>query len=419
MITSTVLLLAIISPLLAAKYKVTILTSTESNSGTNSKFFYKIIGTTGHTGEHVTDNPGNDRNSGDTDIWTFSDNADIGEFQCISIRMDGTDGWLIHTISVQVDERKEFDFVNGEKIWIDDEAELVLQFCRPDKNTCPPFHPYVYNNGQYCCQSNMEKDNAPDGTQCDGSVLRRDSKCCVGDNYIKCPSEICYQTGGWSSYGEWSECSKECGPGTQTLNNITCANLAPAHGGADCQGESIETKSCKTKDCPVNGGWSGYGDWSLCSTECGPGTQTRTRTCTNPAPAHSGTQCDGDDRESRNCNTHSCPSCTGLDSTWEHAVTVTQFPVEAAEVIRVSCKPRYNNLGTRSMTCINGTSYEVVGRETADPPKCMKTMLTKVDIPNSYNYKITVNCKEGGGGQFDYVFMDSEKREALCSTDTG
>ena len=48
---------------------------------------------------------------------------------------------------------------------------------------------------------------------------------------------------------------------------------------------------------------------------------------------------------------------------------------------------------------------------------CTIAVLTKVDIPNSYNYKIRVNCKEGG--QFVYVFMDSEKREAMCNTDTG
>ena len=48
---------------------------------------------------------------------------------------------------------------------------------------------------------------------------------------------------------------------------------------------------------------------------------------------------------------------------------------------------------------------------------CTIAVLTKVDIPNSYNYKIRVSCKEGG--QFVYVFMDSEKREAMCDTDTG
>ena len=58
----------------------------------------------------------------------------------------------------------------------------------------------------------------------------------------------------------------------------------------------------------VNGGYSDFGDWSECSAECEGGTQTRTRTCTNPAPAHGGTDCVGDSSETRNCNTHPCPS---------------------------------------------------------------------------------------------------------------
>ena len=55
----------------------------------------------------------------------------------------------------------------------------------------------------------------------------------------------------------------------------------------------------------VNGGYSDFGTWSECSAECGGGTQTRTRNCTNPAPAHGGADCVG---ESSDCNTHPCPS---------------------------------------------------------------------------------------------------------------
>ena len=57
----------------------------------------------------------------------------------------------------------------------------------------------------------------------------------------------------------------------------------------------------------VDGGYSDFGDWSECSAECGGGTQTRTRTCTNPAPAHGGDDCLGDSTETRKCNTQACP----------------------------------------------------------------------------------------------------------------
>ena len=57
----------------------------------------------------------------------------------------------------------------------------------------------------------------------------------------------------------------------------------------------------------VDGGYTDFGDWSECSAECGGGTQTRSRTCTNPAPAKGGADCEGDSSETRECNTHACP----------------------------------------------------------------------------------------------------------------
>ena len=59
---------------------------------------------------------------------------------------------------------------------------------------------------------------------------------------------------------------------------------------------------------PIDGGWSDYGDWSDCSVSCGDGTQTRTRSCTNPAPADNGADCDGEETESQACNVGGC--CT-------------------------------------------------------------------------------------------------------------
>ena len=55
--------------------------------------------------------------------------------------------------------------------------------------------------------------------------------------------------GGWSEFDDWSECSATCGTGTQTKTR-TCTNPPRAHGGADCQGESTETQDCNTQECP-------------------------------------------------------------------------------------------------------------------------------------------------------------------------
>ena len=55
---------------------------------------------------------------------------------------------------------------------------------------------------------------------------------------------------------------------------------------------------------PVNGAWTA---WSACSATCGGG--TRTRSCTNPAPANGGLACAGSASET--CNTQAClpPEC--------------------------------------------------------------------------------------------------------------
>lgn len=52
---------------------------------------------------------------------------------------------------------------------------------------------------------------------------------------------------------------------------------------------------------PINGVWSAYTPWSVCSTLCGYGTQTRTRTCTNPYPEQGGAFCLGSYLDTQNC----------------------------------------------------------------------------------------------------------------------
>ncbi|XP_063680021.1 uncharacterized protein LOC134815417 [Bolinopsis microptera] len=69
------------------------------------------------------------------------------------------------------------------------------------------------------------------------------------------------------------------------------------------------TVELRTITIPVHGRYTEYGSWSECSKECGVGTKTRTRTCTNPALQHGGDECVGDAQD-QTCNTHPCPSKT-------------------------------------------------------------------------------------------------------------
>ena len=80
------------------EYKITTVTKNSNEAGTNAYFYYTITGTKGKTAEYDTDNPGDDRHRGGTDTYTIIDDADIGDFRCVSIRMDGKDGWLFSEV---------------------------------------------------------------------------------------------------------------------------------------------------------------------------------------------------------------------------------------------------------------------------------------------------------------------------------
>lgn len=54
----------------------------------------------------------------------------------------------------------------------------------------------------------------------------------------------------------------------------------------------------------TTGGWSGWGNWAECSSECGGGVQTRKRTC--QSPPEEAYLCEGVLEEGRPCNSQSC-----------------------------------------------------------------------------------------------------------------
>ena len=138
----------------------------------------------------------------------------------------------------------------------------------------------------------------------------------------KCNSHACPIDGGWTNWTEWTNCSAVCGGGIENRTR-TCTNPVPAHGGAPCEGNSSEAQNCNSHACPVDGGWTNWTDWTECSADCEGGNQRRTRTCTNPAPDHGGAECDGSSSESRSCNSHACPIDGGWSSwsDWSRCVS--------------------------------------------------------------------------------------------------
>ena len=85
---------------------------------------------------------------------------------------------------------------------------------------------------------------------------------------------------------------------------------------------------------PRDGGWSDYGEWSDCPAVCGGGFQRRTRTCTNPTPRHGGEDCVGEAEEFRTCNPY---PCNGMDSSKLTSVS-PKFPIKLLSTLLGAAK---------------------------------------------------------------------------------
>jgi len=112
---------------------------------------------------------------------------------------------------------------------------------------------------------------------------------------------------------EWvrEPCSAQCEGGTQTLRREIISmpddGLCPPLN---------RTESCNAQPCPTDCKMGAFGDWTLCSRNCGGGTRQRARTILSH-PAHGGQPC-GNVLEQEVCNPHACSQDCHLSpwSTW-------------------------------------------------------------------------------------------------------
>ena len=168
------------------------------------------------------------------------------------------------------------------------------------------------------------------GNECDGYTI----------DFTVCNIDLCRVDGNYSSWSKFSACSKSCAGGKMKRTR-TCTNPPPDNG-EDCSllGSAIEIRNCNTFPCPINGNYSSWSNFSLCSKSCGNGTMERTRNCSNPEPKHGGMNCSylGLPKEVKSCNAFPCP-IHGNFSSWS--------------LFSVCSKSCGNGKKTRTRSCSN------------------------------------------------------------------
>ncbi|XP_034730629.1 adhesion G protein-coupled receptor B1 isoform X3 [Etheostoma cragini] len=121
-------------------------------------------------------------------------------------------------------------------------------------------------------------------------------------------SAVCPVNATWDEWSPWSLCSSTCGRGYRSRTR-TCS--PPQFGGHPCDGPEKQTKFCNIAVCPVDGVWNEWSNWSSCSTSCSNGTMQRIRECNGPS--YGGSECRGEWLETVDCFLGDCP----VDGKWQ------------------------------------------------------------------------------------------------------
>jgi hypothetical protein len=168
-------------------------------------------------------------------------------------------------------------------------------------------------------------------------------------NNFECPKDCIVST-----YNSFSTCSTSCGSGAQSRSRSVVQHAS--HGGVICP-TLTDSQSCNNHKCPEDCDVSGYGTWSTCSTTCGKGSQDRTRRIIKH-PKYGGKVCPGLS-ESSECFLLECPvDCKLSDwSDWSECST-TCAEGSQSKTKSITTRPKFGGkscgLKTKRQPCNAG-----------------------------------------------------------------
>lgn len=96
----------------------------------------------------------------------------------------------------------------------------------------------------------------------------------------------------------------------------------------------------------VNGNWNSWTSWGSCTMTCGGGKQTRSRSCSSPAPQYGGLSCTGSTTSTQDCNTQHCPSRGFLHTGQSNKFEIINGVFFLANVLNHTIKKNRNSLKT-------------------------------------------------------------------------
>ncbi|XP_060579443.1 coadhesin-like [Ruditapes philippinarum] len=214
----------------------------------------------------------------------------------------------------------------------------------------------------------------------------------VHDAKLICPKfcNLCLLVdGNWADWSGWSECDVTCGNGKHTRFR-TCTNPAPAYQGLECEGEKTDVKTCQRQSCPVHGGWSVWSKWNACPVTCGLGMQKRYRNCSDPYPLRNGNHCFGDADEYRICFQQFCE-----DGVWTKWGKWGACSASCGSGVRQRSRSCTNSIGTKC----KGESFEVQPCNELDCPceshPTLQNGALKRLSESQFNITYSIECNKG------------------------